>query len=422
MIRFWEKDKKIRWYYGSNKDKIKVKEIVLFYKYIIYKKHPEVYVCLLISLYAGKCYKIYKYSYFYLYEIIVKKLYIWANQQEIIIEFICFIIRSSETIRDNILSIKKRLLNNIISSFSTFKGHHDITYLLKNTSRISEHVPKHKKPINNKELGHYLAGLIDGNSSIDNKYKNKEFIPYQTSTLIIYYDSKDIQAAYWLKSQLGYGRVLKNKNFSKLIINHPKGLLKILDLINGKLKTHYKFNIIKNNLYINHNDTLQNVNTIFNDFKIGDINDFDNYWLCGFIDAIGIFHIDIHDNEVRLKLELSYLNKDTSNEFNSILDSIRLFLCSNINLKGCYIKSLNKGNMNIDTLETTSYKIAKNLIIYLNKYHLVSCKYINYLNFRKAYLLIQDKKHLNEEGFNKLISLQKKINSLHIFVPKDINK
>jgi len=27
---------------------------------------------------------------------------------------------------------------------------------------ISEHVPKHLKPLNNEQLGHYLAGLIDG--------------------------------------------------------------------------------------------------------------------------------------------------------------------------------------------------------------------------------------------------------------------
>ena len=27
---------------------------------------------------------------------------------------------------------------------------------------ISNHVPKHSKPVNDKEFGHYLAGLIQG--------------------------------------------------------------------------------------------------------------------------------------------------------------------------------------------------------------------------------------------------------------------
>lgn len=391
----------------------------------IYIKHPEVNVCLLISLYAGKCYKIYKYSYSSLFENIVKKLYIWANQQEIIITIIyIIIIRSSETIRDNIIKIKRYIFNKHISYLSTFKGQQNITYLLKNTSRISEHVPKHKKPINNKELGYYLAGLIDGNSSIDNKYKNKDTIPYKTSTLTIYYDNKDIQAAYWLKSQLGYGRVLKNKNINKLIINHPKGLLRILELINGKLKTHNKFNIIKNNLYINHNDSLQNVNTIYNDFKLGNINDFDNYWLCGFIDAIGIFYIKLSNDQIRLKLELSYFNNNLSYEPNNILESINLFLCSNNieDLNGCYISKRYINKINLDILETTSFNTVKNIIVYLNKYHLISCKYINYLNFRKAYLLIQDKKHLNDEGLNKLKYLEKKISSFYISVPINRNK
>lgn len=330
------------------------------------------------------------------------------------------ILRSSETIRDNIIHFKYYIFNKHISFYSTFKRQQNIIYLLNNTSRISEHVPKHKKPINNKELGYYLAGLIDGNSSIDNKYKNKESIPYQTSTLTIYYDSKDIQAAYWLKSQLGYGRVLKNKDICKLMINHPKGLLKIIDLINGKLKTYYKYNIINNNLYINNNGSLQNINSIFNDFRIGNLNDFDNYWLCGFIDAIGLFHIKLSDNQIRLKLELFYQNNLLSNDTNSILNSIKLFLCSNNNiddLKGCYISNVDKSNLNI--LETTSYNTAKNIIIYLNKYHLISCKYINYLNFRKAYLLIQDKKHLNEEGLNKIKYLEKKISSFKISIPKN---
>ncbi|KAF1839813.1 uncharacterized protein K460DRAFT_298068 [Cucurbitaria berberidis CBS 394.84] len=31
-----------------------------------------------------------------------------------------------------------------------------------NVKRVSDHVPRHLKPLNDEQLGHYLAGLIDG--------------------------------------------------------------------------------------------------------------------------------------------------------------------------------------------------------------------------------------------------------------------
>ena len=36
---------------------------------------------------------------------------------------------------------------------------------LENVKRVSDHVPKHLKPLNNEQLGYYLAGLIDGDRS-----------------------------------------------------------------------------------------------------------------------------------------------------------------------------------------------------------------------------------------------------------------
>jgi len=42
---------------------------------------------------------------------------------------------------------------------------------------------------------------------------------------------------------------------------------------------------------------------------------------------------------------------------------------------------------------------------------MLSSKYLNYLKWRKAYILVQSKKHLTPEGKNKIFKLQISMNS-----------
>lgn len=54
-----------------------------------------------------------------------------------------------------------------------------------------------------------------------------------------------------------------------------------------------------------------------------------------------------------------------------------------------------------------AYKVIK----YFDMFSLQSTKYLNYLYFRKTYLLIQDKKHLTEEGLEKIEHYKNSMNS-----------
>jgi hypothetical protein len=98
------------------------------------------------------------------------------------------------------------------------------------------------KPINNEELGHYLAGLIDGDGHFSSKQQ-----------LVIAFHLLDASLAYYIKERLGYGKVkkVKDKNAFLLIIASKKGLNKIINLINGKIRTENKFNQIIDNI-LNH--------------------------------------------------------------------------------------------------------------------------------------------------------------------------
>ena len=61
---------------------------------------------------------------------------------------------------------------------------------------------------------------------------------------------------------------------------------------------------------------------------------------------------------------------------------------------------------------STSFGSAKNVINYFDKYHLLSSKHVNYLKWRKAYLIIQNKDYLTENDQDKLIKLKISIDRL----------
>lgn len=153
------------------------------------------------------------------------------------------------------------------------------------------------------------------------------------------------------------------------------------------------------------------------EFFNGDLNDFNNYWLAGFIDADGSLQIKIlkrankSKEEIRVKLQISQKEE-------LILIKIREFLCSINNdlsndTKGAYLglrKHKNKEGEPIFTyyLETTSFKLIKNVICYLDIYSLQSYKYLHYIYIYKIYLLIQNKDHLNLTGIKKIKEYKEK--------------
>jgi hypothetical protein len=105
---------------------------------------------------------------------------------------------------------------------------------------ISIHVPTHIKPINNIQFGYYLAGLIEGNGHFNKKQQ-----------LVIIFNLLDIQLAYFIKKQLGFGIIRKKKNEVLLIVTSIKGLEKVINLINNKLKSFSKINEINENILSN---------------------------------------------------------------------------------------------------------------------------------------------------------------------------
>lgn len=258
---------------------------------------------------------------------------------------------------------------------------------LENVKRVSDHVPKHLKPLNNEQLGYYIAGLIDGDGHFS-----------KAQQLVITFSYPDAFLAYYLKKRLGYGNVkkVKNKNAYLLIVSNKKGMLNVINLINGKLRTEHKFNQIVNNVLSHTKYADKNIN-----FTIDSSKNWDNHWLAGFSDADASFQIKNIKRITRNKQEIR-LNFQIDQKSDLLLNMIKQFLGGNIG----YRKSQ-------DTYYygSTSFGSAKKVIQYFDKYHLQSRKHISYLRWRKVYRLIQDKQHLTEKGLAKILKIKLLINS-----------
>lgn len=220
---------------------------------------------------------------------------------------------------------------------------------------ISDHVPKHSKPINDDQLGHYLAGLIDGDGHFSS-----------ASQLIIVFSFPDAFLAYYVKEKLVYCNVrkVKDKKAYILVVSKKEGIMKVLNLINGKLRANHRFDQVINNIL--KSDKYKNVNI---NFIMNSTNDFNNHWLSGFSDADASFQIKIINRPARANPEV---------RLNYQIDQKKVFLLEEI-------KSLLGGNIGYRKTQdtyyygSTSFGSAKNVVEYFDKFNLQSKKHISYL-------------------------------------------
>lgn len=326
------------------------------YKYLYQTKvscrnrlHPEVEIGFLTLLFAGTtpifCLK------YTLFNDIVKKFKQWSISAG---NCYIYLTGTSETLRN------------------------EITNNTENIKNITVHKSKHLKPANDTEFGHYLAGLIDGDGHFSSAQQ-----------LVIVFNILDVQLAYYIKKKIGHGNVrkVKNKNAVLFILANKKGIEIVINLINNKLRTTSKFNQITNNILLN-STSFGRGKTIT--LSLNTSNDLENHWLAGFSDADASFQIKLLNRNNRTEVRLNY---QIDQKMDYLLVLIKGFLGGNIG----YRKSQ-------DTYYygSTSYGSAKKVVTYFDRYHLLSTKHINYLKWRKAYILVQNKDHLTQVGLNKI--------------------
>lgn len=252
--------------------------------------------------------------------------------------------------------------------------------MYKNKNIISEHAPKAKKPLIDSELGHFLAGLLDGGGHISKQ-----------GHLLILFHEKDISVAYFFKKVLNHGNIGKVEGYYAYNFKcvNSQGLQKIAKLILGKLKRSKSVKQFNNYLKITSQSTKPNIYCLFK-----------NHWLAGFIQAGGSFVIKIlrRLNKIESRMIVQINKKDYL-----LLKQIQYTLSGYI---ACRQPSRSYCYSSLNFLNVTK------LIDYLDKYQVMGATLTAYWLWRKAYLILQNNKYYEHIGIYKLIRLKKSLSVL----------
>lgn len=259
--------------------------------------------------------------------------------------------------------------------------------------------PVHKKKINYQFL-EWFIGFTEGDGSFVIS-KNKVYFDITQSL-------KDVQILYYIKKELGFGKVLirseKQRNVGVFYVTSEENFLRLINIFNGNLSSNYKKEQFKNWLNVFNNQYKKNI--LFKDRLV--LPSLSTRWLTGFIDAEGCFTGRVKKCKSYKLRRGPHLTFSISQKELYILKEIREILINDniIGLKNInFDKSWEGWVLHISSF--TKLKIVRN---YLSKYKLKTKKYLAYKKWCLIHDMVLNKNHLTLEGLEKIDFLTKKIN------------
>ncbi len=251
---------------------------------------------------------------------------------------------------------------------------------------------------NNKEsnFSYYITGLIEGDGSIhvpktERSIKGKLNYP----SIQMVFHLKDLPLALLIQKNLGHGYISKKKGANAYIftVNNLEGLILIINLINGKMRTPKIYAL--HNLIDWLNNKNQNIN--FDKKSVSNNNIGSSAWLSGFIDSDGHFSVRVSlasnsknkYNKLECKLELSQRQNDHNNNNNlKFLEEIANFFLTTV-------KSI-RGNTNNPQYRVRTTSLNGNLVVenYILNYPLFSTKYLDSKDWLTVLKFFKSGKHM----------------------------
>lgn len=312
--------------------------------------------------------------------------------------------------RDVIAEGTKNLFNSLFHTLKIAKA-----IPAKDIENIKENIKEDIINLTDNQLGYFLAGLLEGDGSISNPALGKTILNRILNPRIVFTSHiNNIQMYVYLQARLGgIGRFQSSgNNVVRYIIGDIKGMLKIIELVHGKLRTpkNITFNNLINFLNIKYNHNIPSSPLDLSNYE-------DNSWFAGFVEADGHFGVKILDpklkSETRKRVRSGSINlvfRLDQRSFDTPTDSTLLpFMEKLANFLGCNILTYNDGK--VLSLSLTSLEKLTNLVIYFNKYPLIGVKGEDFNDWKKIYYMIKTKEHLTEAGKEKIKLLQSNMNS-----------
>ena|SRR5438128_7921435 len=279
------------------------------------------------------------------------------------------------------------------------------------------------KDLSDLNFSTYLAGLIEGDGSIivpKTERSAKGIINYPSIQLVFHL--KDLPLALMIQKELKIGSISRKKGVNAYIltINSFEGLLLLISIINGNMRTPKIYAL--NNLidWLNNFAGGRGINIPKKSINNSTLNS--NAWLSGFIEADGHFSVRTTTiskyPKVEFKFELSQRQIDHNGRSNlDYLETIANFLLSSV-------KAIRVNNPKPQyRLRTTS--LNGNLVLenYLNTFPLFGSKYLDCKDWIKVldYFKLGTFKH--KTNIEEIISIKSCMNDARtVFIWDHLNK
>uniref|UniRef100_UPI0030033EAA LAGLIDADG endonuclease n=1 Tax=Trametes meyenii TaxID=526243 RepID=UPI0030033EAA len=264
------------------------------------------------------------------------------------------------------------------------------------------------KPSN---LGSYLAGLWEGDGHLwvpttTKSPSGKKYTPHFAIT----FSEVDYPLVVVLQNLIaGSIRHKVENNACVLTITSIAGLIKVIGLINGHLRTP---KIEKFNSMINWINNKRGLGIPLQTVDLSLIES--NAWLAGFIESDGSFDIRVSQTSTgsiknrvsaRLRVEQRKFDPVTNASYFDIMNAIATSLGTSLSI------SRHNNGLEYYNISASSAKSRANIVKYFTKYPLFSSKRLNYLDWYTCHNMIVNNTHTSPEGRELCLSLKSGMNS-----------
>lgn len=233
----------------------------------------------------------------------------------------------------------------------------------------------------NLKFAQYITGLIEGDGTIyvpKSERSNKGLLNYPSIQIVFHL--KDLPLALLIQKEIKHGSIIRKKGLNAYIytINNFTGLIKLIGLMNGNMKTNKIITL--NSLidwYNNYKKTTLEKKSLNNEMLTK------GAWLSGFIEADGHFSVRSQESnkysKIECKFELTQAQKDHKHKDNLFfMEKIAILLESSVKP----IRTETKFPQY--RIRTTSLSANMVLIQYLTEYPLFGSKLLDYNDWTKV--------------------------------------
>ena len=272
----------------------------------------------------------------------------------------------------------------------------DITYEFKEYSYL---IPQHKKKVNIQFL-QWFIGFTEGDGSF---IVSKDKIYFDITQSI-----SDIQVLYYIKKELGFGKILMRKephrNVGVFYVSSKENFSRLIHIFNGNISTQYKKEQFK--VWLTTYNKQYKMDIPFKDQLVKP--SLHSGWISGFVDAEGCFYGRVKSCSTSKLRRAPHLTFQVSQKEFYIIKTLRdIFL----NTDSLDLKNINHDiswdGWNFHCSSFTKLKVIRN---YFSRYKLKTKKSLSFTKWCKIHDMVLNKQHLTLKGLNKIDLLTKDIN------------